>query len=208
MSQKHQDISQRIRPETVLAKTGKPLEEWYKIMHEFGGEQDTHKNIARFLHQEQGASAWWAQTLTVAYEYHIGRRVVNERANGFELTIQRTVAASLDKTYRYFTHTEALKLWLSPHVHIDLKIGGRFNFDDLAQLTFIKIIPKKLLRLELKILADGAINRVDIEFLGRKNMKTVIKVTNSKLRSSEEVEEMRTYWKSILTSFKAFVTKY
>ncbi len=202
-SKKYTDISLRLKPETVQEKTGKSLAEWFAILDEFGAKEQGHKAAAKYLREQQGVSAWWSQSLTVAYEYKHGLRTTNERKNGFEFSVQRTIAADLGSTYEAFTNEGSLNKWLSPYVNIDARVGGSFNFDDISQFTFVKIIPQKLLRLEM--FTAGNKSRVDISFIEKEPNKTAIRITNSRLRSAKEVAEYRPYWTSVLSSFKKYM---
>jgi len=63
-----------IREETVQEKTGRSSQDWYALLDAWGAASKGHPAIARYLEQEHGVSAWWAQTLTVRYEYARGLR--------------------------------------------------------------------------------------------------------------------------------------
>lgn len=65
---------QGISDETVIAKTGKATEEWNTILDGWDAPSKGHPAIARYLEQEHGLSGWWAQTVTVRYEYARGLR--------------------------------------------------------------------------------------------------------------------------------------
>lgn len=190
--------------ETILEKTAKSQAEWFAIIEKFGGKEKGHAITSKYLMQNYELSAWWAQTLVTEYEYVNGIRMQNERKLGFEFTVQRTVNLNVDKAYLAFTGRKHLIAWLSPYVQIELKVGGKFNFDDVAELSFIKIVPERLLKLDLITLQDGAKSRIDIDFINKSNQKTIIKITNSRLRSSKEVAINKSYWSSILDSFKKY----
>jgi hypothetical protein len=66
--------TRRISDETVQAKTGKAWDEWFAIIDRSGVREDGHTAIARYLRDEQGVSSWWAQAVTVRYEYERGLR--------------------------------------------------------------------------------------------------------------------------------------
>lgn len=65
---------QAISDETVIEKTGKPSDEWHAILDAWDAPAKGHPAIARYLEQEHGLSGWWAQTVTVRYEYARGLR--------------------------------------------------------------------------------------------------------------------------------------
>jgi GNAT superfamily N-acetyltransferase len=63
----------------VRRPTGKTWEAWIALLDKEGAGQMSHKEIAALLldkgYIEKG-SEWWAQTVTVGYEYAKGRRVI------------------------------------------------------------------------------------------------------------------------------------
>ena len=198
---------QRIKPATIVAKTGRNLAEWYVLIDAFDGKTKGYKAIVNFLKEKYDLTTWWSQTIAIAYEYEKGIRVTNQNEKGFAFNIRRSLNLSAEKAYFYFTNAYHLKQWLSPYLDIELKVGGRFNFDDIAEVTFVKITPNKLLRLELKTLMEGAVSKLDIEFLEKNKQKTTIKMAHSQLRSQNEVEEYKAYWDSILNVFKNYAGK-
>ena len=199
------NIPQRIKDETIVEKTGKTLDEWYVLIDVFDGKTKGYKAIVDFLNKQQTLTLWWSQNIAIAYEYMKGIRVANQNQKGFSFSIRRSISLPLEKAYFHFTNDYHLGEWLSPYLDIELKVGGRFNFDDLAEVTFVKISPNKLLRLELKTLIDGVVSKLDIEFLDKGKAKTTIKMLHSQLRSQNEVDEYKVYWDSILNVFKNYV---
>jgi hypothetical protein len=65
---------QGIGDETVLAKTGQRTDEWNALLDAWEAPSKGHTAIARYLEREHGLSGWWAQTVTVRYEYARGLR--------------------------------------------------------------------------------------------------------------------------------------
>src|SRR5699024_12560503 len=66
-----------ISNEAVKYATGKEWDEWFSLLDEKDAEKLSHKEIADLLlcggYIEKG-NGWWAQSVTVAYEYAKGRR--------------------------------------------------------------------------------------------------------------------------------------
>ena len=67
-------VVQRIKDETVRAKTGKGWDDWYKILDAYDVKKHGHTAAAEFLQQKHSVSAWYAQSITVGYEYARGLR--------------------------------------------------------------------------------------------------------------------------------------
>lgn len=66
--------SRGISEEVVQAKTGKSSPEWYKILDDFNPPGKNHYQMAKHLREDLGVDPWWAQSLTVRYEYERGLR--------------------------------------------------------------------------------------------------------------------------------------
>ena len=62
----------RISEEAVREKTGRPWEEWFSILDGWGAKEKGHTATARYLRDEHAVSPWWAQAVTVRYEYERG----------------------------------------------------------------------------------------------------------------------------------------
>ena len=60
--------------ETVRDKTGKSSAEWHAILDAWDGPSKGHTKMARYLVEEHGVSGWWAQSITVRYEWERGLR--------------------------------------------------------------------------------------------------------------------------------------
>ena len=64
----------RIRDEVVKAKTGKVWEEWFTILDTWGAKEKVHTQNAKHLREHYGLSPWWAQAVTIRYEWERGLR--------------------------------------------------------------------------------------------------------------------------------------
>ena len=60
--------------EVVKAKTGRTSAEWYARLDAWGAAAKGHTLTARHLRDVHGVSAWWAQAVTIRYEYERGLR--------------------------------------------------------------------------------------------------------------------------------------
>ncbi len=53
--------------------TGRTSAEWYRILDEWGAREKGH-TLAAHLLREYGLSPWWAQAVTIHWEYERGLR--------------------------------------------------------------------------------------------------------------------------------------
>ena len=59
---------------TVQAKTGKGSAEWYAVLDRWGAREKGHTATAAYLRAQHGVAPWWAQAVTVRYEWARGLR--------------------------------------------------------------------------------------------------------------------------------------
>lgn len=87
----------------VKAKTGKVWSEWFKILDAAGAKKMTHQEIAALLHSKHHVGPWWTQMVTVTYEQARGLRDKHQKPGGYEISVSRTVDASLSKAFKAWT---------------------------------------------------------------------------------------------------------
>jgi len=67
-------IFQKIGDDAVRAKTNKVWRDWFRILDKFGLKEKGHTPAAKFLRDKHGLSDWWAQAVTIRYEWERGLR--------------------------------------------------------------------------------------------------------------------------------------
>ena len=87
--------------EKIRQRTGRGWEEWFGLLDEWGAAQRPHREIARWLAEQQGLHplAWNVQAVVASYELTRGLREVGEKEDGFAITASRTVAAPVESLY-------------------------------------------------------------------------------------------------------------
>lgn len=149
--------------------TGHPPEEWFQRIDRDGGANMSHRDIARHLADAYGVSGWWAQNITVAYEQARGRRVVNQRPDGFEVSVTKTLPIGVEQAYAAVE--SALGDW------------------ELAVRT--ATAPRS-------IRADAPEGRTHIVFDAKGPQKSSVAVVHSKLPDADAVERWRARWRERL----------
>jgi hypothetical protein len=83
----------RIKP--IERATNRTWDDWLRFMDRIGAKDLSHHAIATELLKELDGVVdnigWWAQSITVAYEHHIGRSIPGQRPDG---TFQTSVSKS------------------------------------------------------------------------------------------------------------------
>ena len=105
--------------EAVRKATNKGWDEWFALMDKEGCREMNHTEMARLLRDKLGVSAWWSQTVTVAYERERGMRKVHERVDGFSVGRTRTVDAPRGRVWAALHDPSFMAKWL-PDITITL----------------------------------------------------------------------------------------
>jgi uncharacterized protein YndB with AHSA1/START domain len=163
----------RMSDEAVKAKTGKTWKEWFAILDKGGAQKMTHKEIVRFLNTSHDVGPWWQQMVTVTYEQQRGLRAPYEKPQGYEISVSRTVSASLTKLYQAFENEKIRASWLAED-----------------GLLVRQATANKSLRLTWR----DQKTRVEILFTAKGNNKSQVVVQHSKLPDGKSAAQMKIYW--------------
>jgi len=92
-----------IKPASTRAieeATGASWRAWCAFLDDQGAAQLDHNAIVKKAHTFKEISGWWAQSIAVAYEQHIGRRKPGQRSDGlFNASVSRTMNVLLEPAY-------------------------------------------------------------------------------------------------------------
>lgn len=88
--------------------TGRTWDDWLRVMDEVGANDMSHKELATKVQAElEGVTdnpGWWAQTVTVAYEQHIGRRAPGQAQDGtFQASVSRATPLGMEELMERWT---------------------------------------------------------------------------------------------------------
>lgn len=194
-----------ISDESVKAKTGRTWEEWFVVLDAFKGVEKGHKAMAKYLLEECGTTAWWAQSITVQFERARGMRDVNERPKGFAMSVSRTIAAPLDRVWNAFAEAEELNRWFTTNAKQDFVEGGRYENADGDGGKFKRIVPQKRIRFTWEQKKHQPGSEVEAAFTPKGDDKTQLVLTHEKLSSKEEVEDLREGWSWAMDSLKSYL---
>lgn len=92
---------------------GRDREDWFRLLDDWGAVGRPYREIAAWLTDEHGVSAWWAQKIVVEYEQERGVRDPGARPDGtFAAGASKTIAASADQVFAAFTDADVREGWL------------------------------------------------------------------------------------------------
>jgi hypothetical protein len=169
--------------ERIRERTGRGWEEWFAILDEWGATDRPHREIARWLAEQQGLHplAWNVQAIVSSYELTRGVREVGEKDDGFAVTASRTVAVSVGELYDAFVQESLRRRWLSD--------------DRLSARTATR--PRSA-RFDWE---DGP-TRVNVTFLAKADGKSTIALEHRRLADADQADQMKSYWRNRLSSLK------
>jgi hypothetical protein len=169
--------------EKIRQRTGRGWEEWFAMLDKWGAAGRSHREIARWLAEQQGVEplAWNAQAIASSYELTRGLRAVGEKADGFAITASRTVAVPVDRLYEAVVDESLRERWLPD-----------------GELTQRTATQSKSARFDWR--ADGT--RVHVTFLAKGEAKSTIALEHRRLGDSAEAERMKSYWRERLQTLK------
>jgi uncharacterized protein YndB with AHSA1/START domain len=170
----------------IRRRTGRGWEEWFDLLDDWGAAERPHREIARWVAEQQGVEplAWGAQAVTHSYELARGLREVGEHADGFRITATKTIAVPVERLYEAFVDASLRERWLP---------GG-----ELRERTATK--PKSA-RFDWG--DDGT--RVHVTFVAKGADKSTAALQHARLANAEEADRMKAFWRERIAALKALV---
>lgn len=172
--------------ENIRRRTGRGWEEWFAMLDDWGAPERSHREIARWLAEQQGAVplAWNVQAVVGGYELARGLREVGEKEDGFAVTASRTIAVPVERVYDAFVDESARERWL-PGAELSERTATR---------------PKSV-RFDW---GDGT-TRVHITFLAREETKSTVALEHRRLADADEAARSKAYWRERLIALKGLL---
>jgi len=172
--------------EAVKAKTGKTWAQWFTILNKAGGKKMTHQEIVKYLSADHGVGPWWQQMVTVTYEEQIGRRAQHEKADGYQISVSRTVPAPLAALYEAFGNARKRAQWLPEEGLVERKATANKS---------------------MRVTWNDRKTSLEISFLPKGDDKSQVVVQHSKLPDANAAAKMKKYWGEALDRLRAMLQK-
>jgi hypothetical protein len=170
--------------EAIRARTGRGWQEWFDLLDEWGAPERSHREIARWVAEQQGIAplAWNAQAVASSYERARGLRAVGEHPEGFSVTAQKAVAVPVESLYDAFVDEAMRDRWL-PEGQLHERTATR---------------PKSA-RFDW---GDGR-TRVHVTFLAKGEERSTAAVEHARLADAKEREQMKVFWRARLDTLRS-----
>jgi uncharacterized protein YndB with AHSA1/START domain len=117
----------RLTPKAVRDGTGRDWSDWLDLLDAAGAAERDHRGIVEHLEREHPqVTAWWQQSLAVAYERARGKRAVGQTADvGFQVGAQRSVPTTAGRLWDVLTTQP--ELWLGAGAAVVFEPGRRYE---------------------------------------------------------------------------------
>jgi hypothetical protein len=172
----------------IRRRTGRGWEEWFDRLDEWGAAQRSHREIARWIAEQQGIEplAWNAQAIATSYERARGLRAVGEHADGFRITVTRTIDAPAQRVFDALVDEAPRARWL-PDGQLRLRTAtaprsARFDW------------------------GDGA-TRVHVVLDSKGADRTTVSLEHVRLADAQQAEDAKARWRERLGALRTLLER-
>lgn len=175
--------------EAIVKATGKPWAHWVSELDAGGAKELPHKPLASMVYQlmpaELANPGWWSQSVAIAYEQHIGRRVPGQGSDGsFKGSVTTTLNTDLDG---------ALKGWIET-------LGDRTDFNGTQLVAEPAVSGSEKWRYWKAQFSDGSRVNVNITMKGD---KASVSADHAKLANPQALEGWKAFWRQFLAAMRS-----
>lgn len=170
-------MARRVGDEALKAKTGKAWKEWFAILDKAGAKKMNHTEIATVVHDKFGCPGWWSQMVAVGYEQARNMREKHQKPEGYEISVSKTVAASVGAAFKAWQDEKTRHRWLPK-----------------TAIVIHKATPPKSMRVTW---TDGQ-KSISVNFYPKGTGKSQVVLQHGKLPDAKAAERMKSYWAGAL----------
>lgn len=196
-------MSGKIHNETYKQKTGKSLTEWIEELDSHQAVDWAHKQVVAHLVDQHKLDDWWAQTITVEYEKHHGKRILGEtQGAGFEVGAQRTFPVDATELWELLVSPAGTALWLGDSIEIPLEKGQTFSANSSHyELRSLKDGEKLRVR---KTSPNESASTIQLYVTPKKSKATLL-IHHEKLQGASARAAMKTHWQEVLDKIQSYI---
>lgn len=177
-----------ITDKLVVEKTGKTMEDWFRQLDAAGAQALTTPaalyQLVATIKGLQPLGEWNQNLLATSYAWSRGIRERGEKANGFEVSISKTMQVPVGVLYQSWVDETVRRNWL-PEKGLVIR---KATENKSVRVTWI----------------DGATS-LSVDFYPRGAAKAQVVVQHLKLPSSAAAAEQKAYWQEHLETLKTLL---
>ena len=169
----------------VRKATGRTWAQWLALLDKAGAKKLPHKEIVLRLRAKYLVTDWWGQMVTVGYEQARGLRGKHQKADGFEISVSKTMVAPVDRAFAAWKDAALREQWLPR-----------------TPLTIRKATPHKSIRI---LWPDDT--SLSVNFWPKGPLKCQVVPQHGRLTTPEAAETMKASWADKLEALRSFLEK-
>ncbi len=170
--------------EKIRARTGRGWEEWFDLLDEWGAPDRPRPEVSRWIAGQLGIHplAWNAQAIVHSYERTRGLRAAGEHADGYRVSVSKTVAVPVARLFDAVVRESERETWL-PGAPLRERTStaprsARFDW------------------------GDGP-GRVHVVLDAKGDAKSTAVVSHARIADAAEAERLKAFWRERLAVLKA-----
>jgi len=175
-----------ISDKLVIEKTGKTIEEWFKILDKKGAKNLKHEEIFNLVSSLDGLKSlgqWNQNLLTTTYEWNRGLKERGQRNDGFEISVSKTIEVPASRIFDYWNEESLRSKWL----------------------TEKKFIIRKATENKSLVITWKDDSTVRVELYKKSDAKSQVVVQHMKISDSKTAERAKDYWSKNLEILKTIL---
>ncbi len=177
-----------ISDKLVTEKTGKTMEEWFKLLDKKGAKKMKHADIFDLVSRMEGLKPmgrWNQNLLTTTYEWDRSLKERGQKEEGFEVSISKTISVHVNVLYSAWIDDKVRTKWLS-----EKRMSIRKSTENKSLV--IKWFDETTVRVEL---------------YKKGSDKTQAVVQQMKIQDSKTAVKMKDFWSKSLEKLKSILEK-
>jgi hypothetical protein len=178
-----------ITDKLVAEKTGKPMEHWFALLDKKGGKVLAPSEIFSLVASLKGLAPlgeWNQNLVATTYGWSRGLRKRGEKADGFEISVSKTVSVPVSVLYGAWLNGKIRDKWLGKE-----------------KIVFRKATENKSARITW---SDGKTS-VSVDFYRKAEDKSQVVVQHLKIANSKHAPQLKEYWGNKLEGLKKLLEK-
>jgi hypothetical protein len=175
-----------ISDKLVIEKTGKSMEDWFKLLDNKGAQKLAHVQIFDLVSKTPGLKKlgpWNQNLLTTTYEWSRGIKERGQKENGFEISMSKTIAVPVNLLYNAWVDDALRKRWLKEKITIRKSTENKS-----ARITW----------------SNGETG-LSVDFYSKGKDKSQVVVQHLRISDSIKAAELKEFWGIALEKLKSFL---
>ncbi len=178
-----------ITDKLVAERTGKIMEDWFKILDKKGAKEMKHAAIFNLVSNIEGLKPlgeWNQNLLTTTYEWNRGIKERGEKEGGFEIGVSKTINTGIGDLYKSWIDEKTRIKWL-PKEKIIIR---KSTENKSARITW----------------SDGKTS-LSVDFYPKGEGKSQVVVQHQKIGDNKTAVALKAFWGKTLNSLKSLLEK-